>query len=84
MKSIRHLIWRIFGYPDSPPKNFKIKFSYHFPSDKVYLKRYLQMAFLWQQNYSLEDIAKEYNVTRERVRQCIWKAYIENEMFDGT
>ena len=42
-----------------------------------YRDRYKCMAFCYSCGDSLETIANEYNCTRERVRQCIWKYYRE-------
>lgn len=40
-------------------------------------RRYVEMAAHYSLGESLEEIAKEHNVTRERVRQCIMKYYRE-------
>lgn len=85
MKKIRHLIWQLFGRPELPPRNFRLIAKINkYNNKQIYIPRYYEMANMYLNNYDLIDIAKEYNVTRERVRQCIWKAYRENEMNNGT
>ncbi len=66
--NLKHLYWHYFGYPDLPPRTFTVKtgtreFRYH------------TMARIYLNGSTIEEIAKSYNVTRERVRQCIWKVY---------
>lgn len=73
------LMWKLFGQPDIPPKlkdfNPNMTNSYTGKTRKL---RYNEMYFLYLTGQGAEDIAKTYNVTRERVRQCLWKAYRES------
>lgn len=80
---IRHLIWKLFGTPDLPPRNFKLKSKYNQYTKKFYFPRSYKMASMYRFGYNIEDVANVFNVTRERVRQCIWKAYRENEINNG-
>jgi DNA-directed RNA polymerase sigma subunit (sigma70/sigma32) len=43
----------------------------------MYVPRSNNMMLGYLTGESIEDIAKEFNVTRERVRQCLWKVYNE-------
>ena len=78
-RKFKPLYWKLFGYPDFPPSDFQILAKVNKYTDKVYIPRYQVMSFLWQDGHSVEDIAKCYNVTRERVRQCLWKSYRDSE-----
>lgn len=70
----RKTIWFIFGKPDIPPRDFKINLkSYNT------LPRYIKLTNLYLLNQDIETIAKTNNITRERVRQCVWKAYRDYE-----
>lgn len=40
---------------------------------KEYYPRYLLMAIMYKDGFEINDIAERFNVTRERVRQCLWK-----------
>lgn len=73
-------MWKIFGYPDLPPKNFKLDPRANQYSGHVYIPRSYKMVFLYQEGKSLEEIANIFSCTRERVRQCIWKEYRKKEM----
>lgn len=71
------LYWSIVGRPDLPPKNFIIKPRINCYTGDPYIPRYTKYASLWLDGNTIEEIAERTNVTRERVRQCIWKAYHE-------
>ena len=73
--NIKHLYWRWFGYPDLPPKSFKLKCKTNQYTNEDYFPRYYIMTRFYLHGKSLEQIASLFNVTRERVRQCIWKCY---------
>ena len=73
--NLKHLYWKYFGYPDLPPRTFKATFIINRYTGKPYFPRYMRMANMYLNGYKLQDIADEYNTTRERIRQCIWKAY---------
>jgi len=72
------LYWTLFGWPDFPPKlkNFNEKRVNPY-SGNLYTPRYNTIYMEYLCGLSIEVIAKRYNVTRERVRQCCWKAYRE-------
>jgi hypothetical protein len=70
--------WKIAGYPDLPPKIFNLEAKRNTYTAQLYWPRYYDMAYRYLQDEPIESIANGYNVTRERVRQCIWKAYREN------
>jgi len=40
---------------------------------KPYYPRYLLMAIMYKDGWDVNEIAEKFNVTRERVRQCLWK-----------
>lgn len=66
-KMIRHTELNMSNKPKNP-------IAAKMPSS---FKRYIEMAASYSKGDSLEDIAKRYNVTRERIRQCIMKYYRE-------
>ncbi len=84
MKKIKHLMWKLFGYPDLPSRNFKLKSKINKYTGNNYIPNYYKIASLYKEGYTLEILASIFNITRERARQCIWKAYRENEMTNGT
>lgn len=73
--NLKHIYWKYFGYPDLPPKSFKIQPKMNQYTDKFYFPRHYIMANMYVNGFNLKEIAEHYNVTRERVRQCIWKCY---------
>lgn len=75
MKKLRHLYWRYFGQPDVPPQDFPLLPSISEYSLKVYYPKYFKYSIHFRNGYSLEEIAVKERVARERVRQCLWKAY---------
>lgn len=78
MKIVRKtlkLYWKMFGYPDLPPKDFPAKIRYNHDTGECYIPRHWYMAFLYQNGCNVWQISKYHNTTRERVRQCLWKAY---------
>lgn len=66
--NIKHLYWKYFGYPDLPPKSYSVNL-------KNLNRRYNKIALSYLLGDTLEDISKFHNLTRERIRQCIWKVY---------
>ncbi len=72
---LKHLFWKYFGYPDLPPRTFKATFIINQYTGKSYFPRYMRMANMYLNGYNIQDIANEYNVTQERIRQCLWKSY---------
>lgn len=72
---IRHLYWKYFGQPDFPPQDFPISFDTSPRGDKVIFPNYLRYTLYFRAGFSVEEISSKVNVTRERVRQCMWKAY---------
>jgi predicted DNA-binding protein YlxM (UPF0122 family) len=79
-KRLRKLWWRIFGWPDTPPP-FKIKARTNAYTGKLYYSKADLMANKYINGLTIQEIAKFYNVTRERVRQCIWKSWRDNEKY---
>lgn len=78
MKLILNLYWRIFGFPETPPKYLlKVIPRVNQYTLDVYYPRSYAMAILYKRNLSIEDISQVAKVTRERVRQCLWKVYRE-------
>lgn len=76
---ILNFIWKIFGYPDLPPRDFRAKPRINkYTGKELKRTRYDEMIKLYLDGSSISRIAKEFNVTRERVRQYAWKAYREN------
>lgn len=47
-------------------------------SARAGIRKY-QMAAMYAQGCSFEEVAKEFNVTRERVRQVMWRLYRDSE-----
>ena len=75
----RRLCWKLFGCPDLPPKPYSLVNKFNQFTSKGYTPRYQRMAVMYLADLSIEVIADQYNVTRERVRQNIWKAYRDYE-----
>ena len=71
--------WKLFGMPDVPPCPINTAKKINRFSGKEYFPRYLTMAHLYNKGWHIESIAILHNVTRERVRQCLWKAYREGK-----
>lgn len=79
MSKLRQAYWRIFGRPDFPPRNgFVVRSKMNLYTDKPYWPRYALMALHYVNGASVSELAQQYNVTHERVRQCLWKAYNES------
>lgn len=80
LTKIRELYWQVVGWPDVPPRNFPYKSSKISPYTGKPLKmRCFSIASDYSNGLSLEFIATMNNITRERVRQCLWKAYRESK-----
>lgn len=77
---LRKIKWLIFGRPDVPPIGFEVNPKISEYTNLPYWPRYYSFALLYNGGMPIELIAKKYNVTRERVRQCLWKAYRNNEV----
>lgn len=78
MIKFRRLLWKLFGTPDVPPKASGLRyFKTNLYSGEDYIPRYYLFYKQYNEGWSLESIAHFNKVTRERVRQCIWKAYNE-------
>lgn len=75
MKKLRHLYWKYFGQPDTPPQDFPLLPSVNEYNLKVYYPKYFKYSVHFRNGTSLQEIADKEKVTRERVRQCLWKAY---------
>lgn len=75
MKKLRHFYWRYFGHPDVPPQDFPLLPSINEYTGKVYFPRFMEYNKEYRENLDIAEIAKKNNVTRERIRQCLWKSY---------
>jgi hypothetical protein len=73
---LRHAIWKLFGRPDLPPKDFKVEHRINPRTNRFYDRCVMSQAYV--NGITIERIAMQYNVTRERVRQMIWKSYRES------
>lgn len=75
-RKLRDLYWSMFGWPEYPPKDFEPKLKL-VPKEAggLIISKYYQMAYFYVNGVKPEDIAELFGVTRERVRQCLWKAY---------
>jgi len=82
LKKLRRLWWKITGTPDLPPR-FTITPYNSIYTGKPMKLRSQQFAAEWLAGASIEDIATKAVVTRERVRQCIWKEYRRSEKSDN-
>lgn len=70
------LYWSVFGYPDLPPKLAYFRDVRLNPyTNREYIPRYNSMYVNYLHGNSVERIAASHNVTMERVRQSLWKAY---------
>jgi len=72
---IRHLYWRYFGQPDVPPQDFPVLPSINQYTNKEYYPTFLRYTSNFRMGLTIEEVSDKFNVTRERVRQCLWKAY---------
>lgn len=73
---LREILWKIFGRPDCPPKVKKFNPLRIREFDGApYLPRANVMYYAYTKGMSIENMSVAYNITRERVRQCLWKAY---------
>ena len=76
---IRRLYWRIFGQPNYPPLDFTLIDKINLYTDEPIVPRYQRISSLYLIGIDIQSISDYYNVTRERVRQCVWKSYREHE-----
>lgn len=70
----RHVWWSIAGQPDFPPRDFKSS-EYEGLYGAPHRPRSYDMIHLYLSGRDAHYIAQRYNVTRERVRQILWKGY---------
>lgn len=75
MKKLIHLYWKYFNRPEIPPQDFPIIPRINTASFDVYVPEYLKYTIMYRNEMTLEEIAEKQNKTRERIRQCLWKAY---------
>lgn len=68
---LRHLKWFLFGKPDYPPRVLSLKFPIGVS------KRAELINYLYTIGISPEDISQRFGITRERVKQLVWKAYCQ-------
>lgn len=69
-------LWYYFYFAPDLPKQSAIR------TDPVinrysltpYYPRYVIMAIMYKDGWTIQEIAEKFNVPRERVRQCLWKA----------
>jgi DNA-binding transcriptional regulator YdaS (Cro superfamily) len=73
-KVFRTLWWKLVGTPDLPPR-FKLAPRLSIYTGKPLTLRSQIMAEQWLAGDTVDEIATKAVVTRERVRQCIWKEY---------
>lgn len=78
-RKLRRLYWRWFGRPDVPPKDFKVMWRRNPYTGERFYNKSCMMAGDYLAGSPIEVIAKQYNVTRERVRQIIWKEFFSYE-----
>lgn len=78
--------WKLLDKPESdlPPKDFEIVERINSLTGKLLRPRANEMTRMWKSGKSAEEIASHFNVTRERVRQCIWKTYRSSKIKDQT
>ena len=78
-RRLRELLWRLFGWPDIPPqKCVKLVARVNQYTGFPLVLRRDEMTSQYLAGHDIETIAEMHNVTRERVRQCLWKAYRES------
>jgi len=62
--------------PDVPAKrDIKEYAEYSSPRYRYVVDRIWQIALFYSWDLTVEEIAENLNITRERVRQCLWKFY---------
>lgn len=76
--AILNLYWSVFGYPDYPPKLKNHNPRLNSVTRGVVVTRSYSMYRFYCSNGDIQTIADFYDVTRERVRQCLWKEYRRN------
>lgn len=72
---LRRIWWGIVGCPDYPPTDGNIATRISQYSGKFYVPRSFYVYIRYANGESIEDIATSLNVTRERIRQILWKEY---------
>ena len=75
MKKLRHLYWKYFGQPDVPPQDFPLLPAINEYNGNSYFPRFLEYNKQYRENPDIAEVAEKNNVTRERIRQCLWKSY---------
>lgn len=71
------IYWQMFGYPELPPKDFVVKPIERDYDGTYYMPKSYQVAEEYLSGTPVEELAEKYKITRERVRQLLWKAYKE-------
>jgi hypothetical protein len=69
---LRHLKWFLFGKPDYPPRIMPQLKS------PLVMSRSELIGFLFAVGGRADEIAQDFNITRERVKQILWKAYYQS------
>lgn len=72
---IRQILWAFVGTPELPPKDAKILLRANPYTGRTYMPRSYYVYIRYSNGEKLEDIAKSLDITRERVRQLLWKEY---------
>lgn len=78
-RMFRRFYWKLFGRPDVPPRDFKVMWRRNIYTGGRYYSRACMVAGDYLAGSDIETIAKQYNVTRERVRQIVWKEFLSYE-----
>lgn len=68
------LKWFLFGLPDYPPRSFEVlAYKSVYNNGEPFFTRGQEVSKKYLAGAEPEQLAKELNVTRERVRQILWK-----------
>ena len=77
--AIKYWYWRRFKHEVHPDEVRRLVCDAIIEKGSRAGHRKYQMAALYGQGVSLEDVAKEFNVTRERVRQVAFRIYWDSK-----